>query len=160
MSPTDHIQQYRTPISADDILAAFDAAGLRNTRPRRLIAERLADQARSGRDFATDELWQELQKRDPGLGRATIYRAVDTLVTLRLLDRIEMGNGTHRYRMCGEGHHHHLVCTACGQIEEFDLCLPEQSLEATADHAGYSMEWHSLEIFGHCPQCRASQAAP
>ena len=80
------------------IYAAFDEASQRNTRPRRLIAERLVELAESGADFTIDDLWQELREGEPRLGRATVYRSVEMLVNAGLLDRIEFADGTHHYR--------------------------------------------------------------
>src|SRR5260221_593709 len=60
---------------ADKIFAVFDQECQRNTRPRRVIAERLAELARSGSDFSMDDLWQELRLQEPRLGRATVYRS-------------------------------------------------------------------------------------
>lgn len=150
----------RMPVTEHAILAAFDTAGLRTTRPRRLIAERLADYAAAGSDFATEELWQGLQTVTPQLGRATLFRAVDVLVELGVLDRIELADGTRRYRVCDRGHHHHLICTECGRIEEVDVCVPEAELVSAASGAGFELERHALEIYGRCPECRRDLGPP
>jgi Fur family transcriptional regulator, ferric uptake regulator len=141
-------------VSADAILLAFEEMGLRNTRPRRLIAEHLAALAAAAEDFATDDLWRDLLQVDPRLGRATVYRAVEVLVNLGLLDRIEFADGTHRYRVCGGRHHHHLTCTECHQVVEVEVCLPSDQLTAIATQNGFAIEGHSLELFGHCARCR------
>src|SRR5579871_1943191 len=96
----------RDTITVERILAAFNEAGLRLTRPRQLIAERLAEHAANRTDFATDELWQQLQRINPQPGRATLFRAVEVLVDPGVLDRIELGDGTRRYRVCDSGQHH------------------------------------------------------
>jgi Fur family transcriptional regulator, ferric uptake regulator len=143
-------------VTAVAILDAFNTAGLRNTRPRRLIAERLADYAAGQADFATEELWHELLHVDPQLGRATLFRAVDVLVDLGLLDRIELGDGTRRYRVCTSGHHHHLICTRCHAIDEVEVCLPERELVEAAARSGFQVERHTLDLYGQCAGCRAT----
>ena len=148
------------PSTAEAILDAFDAAGFRRTRPREAIARRLAEYSTSGDDFATDDLWQQLQRANPNLGRATLFRAIDVLVDLGVLDRIDLADGTHRYRVCSRGHHHHLICTNCRRIQEIDVCLPEDALAAAAAAAGFSVERHSLELYGLCEQCRTREYAP
>ncbi len=135
-------------------MAAFDSAGLRHTRPRQIIAQHLADYAAQGTPFATDELWQQLQAIEPQLGRATLFRAVDVLVELGVLDRIELGDGTRRYRACDRGHHHHLICTQCHRIEEVEVCLPTRMLTEAAAQAGFDVERHALELYGRCAECR------
>lgn len=144
-------------VIADKIYAAFDEVSQRNTRPRRLIAERLVEFANSGTDFTTDELWQELRTVEPKLGRATVFRAVEKLVNMSLLDRIEFADGTHHYRVCGSNHHHHLTCTRCHRIVEIDICLPEEQIAAIGNQTDFAIEGHSLTLFGRCADCQQSQ---
>jgi Fe2+ or Zn2+ uptake regulation protein len=146
-------------VTTETILEAFEEQGLRQTRPRRLIAQRLADLAADGADFTTDDLWRALQHDDPTLGRATVYRAVDVLVERGLLDRVAFADGSHRYRMCGERHHHHLTCTRCHRIIEVDACLSHAVLSAIAARADFAVEGHSIEIFGRCAACRVENDA-
>lgn len=144
-------------VIADKIYAAFDEVSQRNTRPRRIIAERLVEFAKSGTDFTTDELWQELRTVEPKLGRATVFRAVEKLVNMGLLDRIEFADGTHHYRVCGSSHHHHLTCTRCHRIVEIDICLPEEQIAAIGNQTDFTIEGHSLTLFGRCADCQQSQ---
>ncbi len=139
---------------AGKIYAAFDELSQRSTRPRKLIAERLVELANSGEDFTTDDLWQELRESEPHIGRATVFRSVEKLVDKGLLDRIEFADGTHHYRVCGGTHHHHLTCTHCHRVVEVDLCLPNEQLNALGDQNNFSIEGHSLSIFGRCGNCQ------
>jgi Fur family transcriptional regulator, ferric uptake regulator len=139
---------------AGKIYAAFDELSQRNTRPRKLIAERLVKLADDGEDFTTDDLWQELRQSEPRIGRATVFRSVEKLVDKGLLDRIEFADGTHHYRVCGGTHHHHLTCTRCHRVVEVDLCLPHEQLDAIGDQNNFSIEGHSLSIFGRCKSCQ------
>ena len=142
---------------AEKIYAAFDEVSQRNTRPRRLIAERLVALAESGDDFTIDDLWQAMRAEEPRLGRATVYRAIEKLVGSGLLDRIEFADGTHHYRVCGGRHHHHLTCTSCHRVEEVDICLPADQLAAIGNQADFVIEGHSLTLFGRCKECRNLQ---
>ncbi len=136
------------------IYAAFDELSQRSTRPRKLIAERLVELADNGEDFTTDDLWQELRQSEPRIGRATVFRSVEKLVDKGLLDRIEFADGTHHYRVCGGTHHHHLTCTQCHRVIEVNLCLPNEQLNALGDLNNFSIEGHSLSIFGRCKTCQ------
>lgn len=145
---------------AETILTAFSRQGLSITRPRRLIAERLAQHAASAADFATDDFWHELQQTDPGVGRATVYRAVEVLAQQGILDRVEFADGTHRYRVCGtERHHHHVTCTQCRRVVEVETCLPLDAFAAIVAKTNFTLEGHALELFGRCPTCRAGEAS-
>jgi Fur family zinc uptake transcriptional regulator len=73
-----------------------------------------------------------------------------------MLDRIELADGSRRYRVCDRGHHHHLICMQCGRIEEVDICVPEAELSSAASGAGFEVERHALEIYGRCPDCRTA----
>ncbi len=139
---------------AGKIYAAFDELSQRSTRPRKIIAERLVELADNGEDFTTDDLWQELRQSEPRIGRATVFRSVEKLVDKGLLDRIEFADGTHHYRVCGGKHHHHLTCTQCHRVIEVDLCLPNEQLNALGDQNNFSIEGHSLSIFGRCKTCQ------
>jgi len=142
-------------VIADKIRAAFDEVSQRHTRPRRLIAERLVELAASGADFTVDDLWHELRQEEPRLGRATVYRSVEKLVNMGLLDRVEFANGTHHYRVCGDSHHHHLTCTQCHRVVEVDVCLPVDQFTAISNQTDFAIEGHSLTLFGRCANCRA-----
>lgn len=143
------------PITAERILAIFEALGLRNTRPRRLIAERLAALTSEDGGFATDDLWRELQRTDPQIGRATVFRAVDVLAEQGVLDRVSFADGTHRYRVCAaDAHHHHMTCTRCHRVVEIEACLPAETLAAIARQADFALEGHSVELYGRCAECR------
>lgn len=140
---------------ADKIRAAFDEVSLRRTRPRQLIADRLVELAVSGADFTIDDLWQEIREVEPRLGRATVYRSVEKLVNMGLLDRVEFADGTHHYHVCGDDHHHHLTCTQCHRVVVVDVCLAVDQLTAISDKTNFDIEGHSLTLFGRCENCRA-----
>ena len=144
--------------TAEKIRAAFDAISQRHTRPRRLIEERVIELANSGANFTIDDLWQGIREIEPRLGRATVYRAVETLVNLGLLNRVEFADGTHHYRVCDDGHHHHLTCIQCRRVVEVDICVPTELLTAIGDQTDFSIEGHSLSLFGRCGECRNDQA--
>jgi Fe2+ or Zn2+ uptake regulation protein len=141
-------------VIAEKIQAAFEEASQRNTRPRRLIAGRLTELAECGTDFTIDELWQMLKHDEPKMGRATVYRAVEMLVSGGVLDRIEFADGTHHYRVCGGIHHHHLTCTRCHRVVEVDICLPIEQVAAISHQTDFAIEGHSLSLFGSCAECR------
>lgn len=143
---------------ADQIRAAFQETSQRATRPRRLIEEHLIELAHSGADFTIDDLWQMLRQVEPRLGRATVYRAVEMLFGLGLLDRIEFADGTHHFRVCGGAHHHHLTCTQCHLVVEVDICLPVDQFASIGKQTDFTIEGHSITLFGRCPACRVKSA--
>ena len=63
-------------------------------------------------------------------------------------------DGQQLFRLCGDdGHHHHLVCTGCGKTVEIES--PSESwLKGISDKYGFTIERHTLEVFGLCEDCR------
>jgi Fur family transcriptional regulator, ferric uptake regulator len=139
---------------AKRIRAAFEEKGRRSTQPRQRIAARLAELAASGQDFSVEDLWHDLQLVDAGLGRATVFRAIEMLVNLGLLNRIEFADGRHTYRACGDEHHHHLTCRKCHRVVDIDICIPKDQLAETGKRNDFTIEGHSLVLFGVCADCR------
>lgn len=141
------------PLTTETILDAFKQRGLRITNPRKALALLLIETA--GSDFTVEELWDMLLQRDPTVGRATVFRSVEILQELGLLDRIEFANGTHRFRACLDGgHHHHATCSICGKVTEVQACLSEEQLARVSSLTDFSIEGHRLEFFGRCAACR------
>ncbi len=139
---------------ADKIRAAFEEKGHRKTQPRNRIAIRLSELAASGQDFSVEDLWHDLQRYDTRLGRATVFRAVEMLVNIGLLNRIEFSDGSHTYRACGDEHHHHLTCRKCHRVVDVDICIPDDQLIAIGKQTGFEIDGHSLVLFGVCADCQ------
>jgi Fur family ferric uptake transcriptional regulator len=127
------------------------------TGPRRTVAQLLAE--REGR-FTAEELVAESRSRGLGIGRATIFRSLELLGRLNLVERVDLPSGDHAYLICEPEHHHHVICSHCGKAETFameDRSLSER-LEQVARTTGYRIEAHRLEVYGRCPDCQAKLA--
>ena len=96
------------------------------------------------------------RRRAPGLGERTAERTVDLLVRRGAVDAITRAGGEVVYRLCGHGHHHHLVCTSCGAVAELGDC---DLADWAAEHAarqGFLVEGHDVTVHGTCATCRAA----
>jgi Fe2+ or Zn2+ uptake regulation protein len=136
------------------IRGAFEEKGRRKTQPRQRIINRLAELAASGQDFSVEDLWHDLQRFEPRLGRATVFRAVEILCKMGLLNRIEFSDGSHTYHACGDEHHHHLTCRICHRVVDVDVCIQEDQFVHIGERTDFEIEGHSLVIFGICADCR------
>ena len=125
------------------IEAAFSEQSRPGTSPRRILVAKLRELARSGVSFSTEELWQKLRTDHGGIGRATVFRSIEQLLEKKVLDKIVMSDGSHRYKVCGGSHHHHLVCTSCKQIVGFEECLTDQRLQSIGAQHGFAVEDHA-----------------
>jgi Fur family transcriptional regulator, ferric uptake regulator len=140
-------------VTADRLVDALEGAGYRRTEPRRALADAIA--AQDGH-FTAAELVREARRRHPGIGRATIFRALDVFASLRLVERVDLPAGDHAYVACEPAHHHHAICTACGRsLDVGDQGLGEVLAEI-GSRSGFAVTAHRLEVFGVCADCRAS----
>lgn len=141
-------------LDADAILNAFKQKGLRITGPRRTLASLLVETR--GSDFTAEQLWDMALLRAPDVGRATVFRAIEILQELQLLDRVEFADGSHRFRLCHEAghHHHHITCLNCGRVSEVEACLGEELIARVESLADFAIEGHRLEFYGRCAECR------
>jgi len=89
----------------------------------------------------------------PGL--TTVYRSLESLVGLGLVQAVDLGDGERRYELVKPGeHHHHLVCEDCRGSIHLDECLVQELEEAIKTKYGFEIRAHVLEIFGLCGECQ------
>jgi Fur family ferric uptake transcriptional regulator len=101
--------------------------------------------------FTPLELFDHARARDPQLGLATVYRTVELLRETGSV-RLLVHDGRATYVRCHAGHHHHLVCTTCGNVEETELCAAPSAAELRKRH-GFRAQEHQVDIFGLCERC-------
>jgi len=134
---------------------AFQGLEERRTVPRRAIARNLIRLGKSGASFSADDLLQKLRRTNPRIGRATVYRSIEKLVRMKVLDRIEFADGKHAFRLCAnQNHHHHLACTKCHRVIALDFCLESDLIDAIGRRESFEIDDHSITLFGLCKECR------
>lgn len=141
-------------IYAQTILDNLVVAGFRITLIRRSLIQLFAraDHPLSGGEII---VFLEEQKLHPN--KTTIYRELEFLLSQGVIVELDFGEGKKRYELAGLPHHHHLICTRCGSIEEVALAehdLLEQERELYKER-GFKVSKHVLEFFGLCKNCNA-----
>jgi Fur family ferric uptake transcriptional regulator len=121
---------------------------VRVTPQRRTVLDAIDQLAAA---FTPLELYDAARALDPQLGLATVYRTVDLLRETGSLRQL-VHDGRPTYVRCHAGHHHHLVCTACGAVEETELCAAPSAAELRKRH-GFRAQDHQVDIFGLCERC-------
>ena len=103
--------------------------------------------------FTVVEVYDRARRAYPRLSLATTYR---TLELLRRTGAVRPLAGDERaaYVRCHPGHHHHLVCTACGAVEETELCAAPEADELRRRY-GFAVESHQVDMYGTCARCAA-----
>ena len=137
------------------LVEALDRGGHRLTAPRRAVAELVA--ARDGH-FTAADLVADARRRHPGIGRATIFRALDLFASLGLVERVDLPGGDHAYVACDTVHHHHAICTGCGRSLDVDDFGLTRVLNEIGRRSGFRVVDHRLEIFGLCAACQEARS--
>lgn len=129
-------------------------AGYRASAPR---AEVIGAIAELGCSVTARELADLLRERGSGVGLASIYRALDLLDRLGLVQRFDVGEGVARYEPAHPGgdHHHHLVCDSCGTVEPFEDDALELAIHRVSGRTEFAVAAHDVTLHGECPACRA-----
>jgi len=146
--------QSSSTFKSDEIVELLRDRGYRVTSPRQAIVEALFAFDRA---FTADDLIQLLSDRDPGVGRATVFRTLEMLVGLDLLDRLHAADGCHSYVLAHsrDRHYHHLICNSCGTVVPFESCNIEALYPTVSRETDFQISSHMLELFGLCGTCRA-----
>ena len=142
-------------VDAATLTKAFDDAGYRLTAQRRAVADLISERAGH---FTANDLIAESRGRRMGVGRATIFRSVEVLSELGLIERLDLPMGGHAFVACRSEHHHHLVCSSCGRSTDIAATGLSSILRDVAARSGYRIETHRLEVFGVCPACQAASS--
>lgn len=134
-------------------LLTLASKGRRVTSSRRLVVEAMSN---ATRPFTVEDLCGAL----PGVGRATVFRTVRLLVGTNVLCRVVIEDGTVRYQLStSSNHHHHLVCSRCGSVQEFVDPKLDRLIESNAKAHHFDLASHAMELYGVCSNCRESSPA-
>ena len=121
---------------------------MRNTRQKQAIRDAFE---RAGRPLSTEEVHGEATRASRGLGMATVYRSIRSLLEDGWLSVVEVPGRSPLYEMAGKGHHHHFSCSACGRVYELEGCA---SVDAKLPR-GFTVAGHELTFYGTCATCTA-----
>jgi Fur family transcriptional regulator, ferric uptake regulator len=140
-----------------ELLNEVEARGIRLTAQRRALIETI-QQAEAHLDAAT--LLTRARQRDPNIDRATVYRTLELLKRLGLIDELDLMhlNGErHYYEVKTQKDHLHLACFRCGQIEEFDSPTFQRLKREIAAQNDFEIQVMRLEVGGLCRECAAQR---
>jgi Fur family transcriptional regulator, ferric uptake regulator len=141
--------------AVEELSERLGARGRRPTSQRLIVLEALRQ---SRRTVTASDLFDRLRTRHPLIGRATVFRSLDSLVEAGLAQRFERPGHVYSYAACSMRHHHHLVCTSCDATEEIDEdAIAMLSAELTRRH-GFTVHHGTLDFYGTCARCSARAA--
>lgn len=140
-----------TPWTKDALLALAEA-GYRRGGARGAVVELLG---RQDCCLSAQEIHDSLRRARRPVGIASVYRALEALVDLRLVKRVDAGDGIARFEPASADgdHHHHVVCRDCGKVESFSDSRLERAIDRVAGGLGYSVDEHEVVLTGACADC-------
>lgn len=145
------------PTSAEwqqHVLTAFAGAGFRAGGARTAVVELLA-----GQDccLSAQEVFDRLRAEGRRVGIASVYRVLDQLTQLQLVQKVDVGGGVTRFEAAHPGgdHHHHLVCDDCGRVVAFEDERLERELDRVGKSLGARVAAHDIVLHGACADCTA-----
>lgn len=143
------------PLSLADIREKLSAKQYKLTSQRQIVLQTFLDH--HNEHLSAEEVHNMLREQAAEIGLATVYRTLELLSDLGILQKMDFGDGRNRYEINENQtphHHHHLICLKCGKVKEFgDDTL--DALETTIAHkSDFLIVDHHLKFYGYCRECQ------
>jgi Fur family ferric uptake transcriptional regulator len=124
------------------------------TPQRRVILKVFLDNVEH--HLSAEEIYNIVRVTNPEIGLATVYRTLDLLAELEILQKVNFGDGRSRYEFSDTEvhHHHHLICLKCCEVTEFDDDKLEELEAAIGKKSGFKIIDHQVKFFGYCQKCQ------
>jgi len=137
-----------------ELEAVLKEKGYKLTGQRRLIIE--AFNENPGHHTA-QEIFDLVKEKLNGINFSTIYRNLELLSTLEIINKLQIESGISHYELQGSEHHHHIICKKCGATREIDICPYANLGEEQLNAIGFRATDHKFEIYGYCSRCSLSK---
>ena len=131
--------------------------GLKVTNQRLVVLEAL--ETSSNQHLTAEQIFDLVKADNPEIGLATVYRTIQVLLELHLIDRVNFDDGSERYEIVRTGttgarhHHHHLICINCGKVFEFEEDMLEGLETEIEKETGFRVIDHEVKLYGYCKEC-------
>jgi Fe2+ or Zn2+ uptake regulation protein len=132
-------------------LAQLQENGYRLTGARRAVVELIASAQRA---LSPLEVYDLARAQHPGLGLVSVYRTLEKLEELHLIQRVHQPQGCQAFIAASRGHEHLLLCQRCGSVTFFEGDDLEPLIQSLARKTGYRIQDHWLQLFGLCRACK------
>jgi Fur family ferric uptake transcriptional regulator len=110
----------------------------------------------SGIHLTAEEIFQRVEGQIPGMTLSTVYRTLELLRDIQIVTETDLGEGVRQYELIDDAPHHHLICTECGYMIDFDDSAVTPLRDYVIETYGFEPHLNHLAIFGRCPMCKAS----
>ena len=127
----------------ENLISLVRESGAKLTNPRKQILENL---------FQLNKplTLKEIHDKCESIDFASVYRSIKLFYELGIVNEINFADNKIRYELTNKKHHHHIICSECGEIKELPICILSE-IETLTD---YTITKHNLEFMGLCPKCK------
>lgn len=132
-------------------LTQLQENGYRLTAARRAVVETVQAATHA---LTPLQVYDLARKKYPALGLVSVYRTLEKLEELHLIQRVHQPQGCQAFISAGTGHQHLLLCQNCGRVEFFEGDDLDVLTEGIAQRTGYQIKEHWLQLFGLCQNCQ------
>jgi Fur family ferric uptake transcriptional regulator len=134
-----------------DWRAELRARGYRLTPQRELVLEAVDEL-----EHATpDEILTRVRERAAGVNISTVYRTIELLEKLGLVNHTHLGHGAPTYHSTAVPQHVHLMCRGCKAVVEVETAVFDAMVRGLRDEYGFETDVQHLTVFGTCKECSA-----
>jgi Fur family ferric uptake transcriptional regulator len=138
----------------DEALDAIRSSGGRITSTKRSVIEILA---KANEHLSTEAVTAAIHETTPGVAPSTIYRILEELVRLQVIEHSHAGRGPVTYHL-GSHEHGHLVCQQCGAIIEAEPELFEALTSLSLRQHDFIVDAHHFAVLGTCASCASGNS--
>ncbi|UOF89899.1 transcriptional repressor [Fodinisporobacter ferrooxydans] len=106
--------------------------------------------------LSAEDIFMLVKQRNPDIGLATVYRTLELLHDLRIIEKLSFGDGVSRYEFRSDDHphhHHHLICLKCGEVSEIEDLLDDLEMRVEREHK-FKIVDHRVNLLGYCESCQ------
>ncbi|MCE5300798.1 MAG: transcriptional repressor [Spirochaetia bacterium] len=137
----------------------FHGCGCRMTAGRETVIRVLQE---TSKHLSADEIFIRARKINPDIGLTTVYRTLEKLSTMGEVHRLDSGDKRGRFELADseKGHHHHLVCTMCNSIIDYDdfideeIKLLKETEKKLSQKYNFNINSHLIQFYGICEKCK------
>lgn len=145
-------------INMGDLKQRFQERQYKLTPQRQIVLQAFVDNP--GKHLSAEDVHNIVRQQSSEIGLATVYRTLELLSDMDVLQKMDFGDGRSRYEINeanSEHHHHHLICLSCGKVKEFEDDLLETLENVIARKSNFKIVDHQVKFYGYCQECQSNR---
>ncbi|SMC59652.1 Fur family transcriptional regulator [Sporomusa malonica] len=142
-------------IDLSNLRQKFRERDYKLTPQRQIVLQVFIDN--QDKHLSAEDVHNIVRQQSNDIGLATVYRTLELLSELDVLQKMDFGDGRSRYEINETStphHHHHLICLACGKVIEFEDDLMDELENVIAKNSNFTIVDHQVKFYGYCQECR------